>query len=694
MAGAYQRVFCYRSTAYKTSPGARSHVSQMLLHPGPDHLCFVLLTGVFWVLSVRGLSPQIRAVPHPRWLIPVMVALVFAGLGGSWLNGEAERGRIRSMLQGVAPAYADSMVALGLQRLTPSTAPDDAAYLGIIDIQKRWLVSNPAVADIYVLMLQADGSIVHIADSETDFNGDSRYEGSREQRTPIGVPYDDASGEIRAAFAGRGRFGGTPYSDAWGDWVSAYVWLWNDAAKSPMLVGVDYRAVDWLYAIALQRVLVLAIFALLVAGALAIARSERIAQAKLVESEVTRETLRQERLRADEGSRAKSEFLASMSHEIRTPMNGMIGMLELIRSDERANELRSELDVVYGSARSLLDILNEVLDFSKIEAGKLEIELLPVYLPALVDEVTRLHLPVIHSRGLALFDRVDPAVQRTFLLDPLRLRQVLNNLLSNAIKFTAQGAIELRIRLVDAGGGAATRLRFEVKDTGIGIPEEKRALIFDAFTQADQSTSRRHGGSGLGLTISQRLVQLMGGKIGLESLPGAGSIFWIELPATVVDVEPVPVAPLRAPPPVPAVSNAAEGEAPPVPATDERSIDLLVVEDNEVNQVVIAGMLKRLGYTHELVGDGVEALDRLARGCYRAVLMDVRLPLLDGMEVTRRFRSSETKIPRLPVIALTANAQARDREDCLAAGMDDFLDKPIELRLLQEKLAHWVPRET
>ena len=158
------------------------------------------------------------------------------------LNGEAERDRIRFMLQGVAPAYAESMVALGLQRLTPSTLPDDPTYLGIIDIQKRWLASNPAVADIYVLMLMPDGSIVHIADSETDFNGDGRFEGEREQRTPIGAPYDDASGEIRAAFAGRGRFGGTPYSDAWGDWVSAYVWLWNDATQNPMLVGVDYRA--------------------------------------------------------------------------------------------------------------------------------------------------------------------------------------------------------------------------------------------------------------------------------------------------------------------------------------------------------------------------------------------------------------------------------------------------------------------
>ena len=660
---------------------------QILLHPGTDALTFVVVVALCWVLFLRGLPAAVRAVPHPRWLLPVVLALLTTGLAGAWMNGEAERVRMRDMLQGVAPAYAESMVALGLLGLTPGTAEDDPDYLRILDIQKRWLASNPAVADIYVLMLMPDGSVIHIADSDTDFNGDGRIEGEREQVTPLGAPYPDASGEIRAAFAGKGRFGGTPYTDEWGEWVSAYVWLWNGAVKSPMLVGVDYRATDWLATIARQRALVLLIFGLLAAGSLAIARAERIAQAKFRETEAVNEKLRKESLRADEASRAKSEFLASMSHEIRTPMNGVIGMLELMRSDERATELRAELEVVHGSARSLLDILNEVLDFSKIEAGKLEIELLPVYLPALLDEVTRLHVPVIRSRGLSLTSRIDTAAQRTFLIDPLRLKQVLNNLLSNAIKFTAQGAVELRVHLQDAAAQGGQHLRFEVKDTGIGIPEDKRALIFDAFTQADQSTSRRHGGSGLGLTISQRLVRLMGGRIGLESLTGAGSIFWFELPAVPVDVEPVSsLAPRSS---VPAAAAHVPDTAP-VAAAKVVSADLLVVEDHEVNQLVIAGMLKRLGYTFEIAADGVIAVERLAHGRFRAVLMDMHLPLLDGLEVTQRFRSSESGPARLPIIALTANAQPRDRDDCLASGMDDFLDKPIEIRALQETLARWL----
>jgi CheY-like chemotaxis protein len=370
-------------------------------------------------------------------------------------------------------------------------------------------------------------------------------------------------------------------------------------------------------------------------------------------------------------------------------MNGVIGMLELMRSDARVSELRPELDLAYFSARSLLEILNDVLDFSKIEAGKLEVELLPVFFPSLVEEVVRLHAPVIRSRGLAFSSRIEPAVERTMLLDPLRLRQVFNNLIANAIKFTPQGAIELRATLAGPAAGAEPMLRVEVKDTGIGITADKRELIFSAFTQADQSTSRRYGGSGLGLTICQRLIGLMGGRIGVESLAGAGSIFWFELPARFVDVEPVPIGahfgrdlPAETASPV-VVSVAATRE-------EGACADLLVVEDNEVNQLVVFGMLKRLGYSYELAADGVQALDRLARSRYRGVLMDVHLPLLDGLEVTRRFRMLEDEAAHLPIIALTANAHSSDRDECLGAGMDDFLDKPIQIKDLEAKLAHWL----
>ncbi len=685
-AGAGQRLPVLSSEKF---PDRCDVVSELSLHPDLDQALFLAGVALLYVLLAVRVAPAVRAVRQPAWLWPVLAVVVVGGLSGAHIYGEAERTRIRSMLQGIAPAYADAMVEMGLLSMGPDTRADDPAYLRIIDIQKRWLASNPAAADIYVLMLRPDGRILHVVHAETDFDGDGRYDGEYEGRTPIGAAYDDSSGEIRAAFASKGRFSGTPYSDPWGDWVSAYVWLWNEAEQSPMLVGVDYPASQWLGSIARGRRLVLAIFTLLAAVGLAAAQRVRLAQAELEQSRIAQEVLRQERLRADAASSAKSEFLASMSHEIRTPLNGVIGMLELMRADARVGELRPELNLAYFSARSLLDILNDVLDFSKIDAGRLEVELLPVFFPSLVEEAMRFHAPVTRSRGLAFSSRIDPAVQRTMLLDPLRMRQVFNNLLANAIKFTPQGAIELRVLLTEPATDAEPMLRVEVKDTGIGITADKRELIFGAFTQADQSTSRRYGGSGLGLAICQRLIGLMGGRIGVESLVGAGSIFWFELPARFVDVEPVPIGePLLQGLPV----EAAPAVVVSVAATRESgaSADLLVVEDNEVNQLVILGMLKRLGYSYELAADGVQALDRLARSRYRGVLMDVHLPLLDGLEVTRRFRQREGEAARLPIIALTANAHPSDRDECLGAGMDDFLDKPIQIKDLDAKLAHWL----
>jgi CheY-like chemotaxis protein len=290
---------------------------------------------------------------------------------------------------------------------------------------------------------------------------------------------------------------------------------------------------------------------------------------------------------------------------------------------------------------------------------------------------------VIRSRGLSLTSRIDTAAQRTFLMDPLRLKQVLNNLLSNAIKFTAQGAVELRVHLQDAAAQGGQHLRFEVKDTGIGIPEDKRALIFDAFTQADQSTSRRHGGSGLGLTISQRLVRLMGGRIGLESLTGAGSIFWFELPAAPVDVEPVSSSAPRSSVPV-AVAHVPDMAT--VAAGKVVSADLLVVEDHEVNQLVTTGMLRRLGYTSEIAADGHSALEKLGTKRYGVVLMDMQMPGMDGVEATRAWREREDPGSRLPIIAMTANVLSSDREICIDAGMDDFIGKPVHMDELRSKL--------
>lgn len=341
-------------------------VSELSLHPGLTQALFLAGVALLYVVLAVRVAPAVRAVRQPTWLWPMLAVVVVGGLLGAHIYGESERARIRSMLQGIAPAYAEAMVEMGLLSLGSDTRADDPAYLRIIDIQKRWLASNPAAADIYVLMLRPDGRILHVVHAETDFDGDDRYDGEYEGRTPIGAAYDDSSGEIRAAFASKGRFSGTPYSDPWGDWVSAYVWLWNEAEQSPMLVGVDYPASQWLGSIARGRSLVLAIFTLLAAGGLAAAQRVRLTQAELEQSRIAQEVLRQERLRADAASSAKSEFLASISHQIRTPLNGVIGMLELMRADARLARSRYR-GVLMDVHLPLLDGLEATRRFRMLE---------------------------------------------------------------------------------------------------------------------------------------------------------------------------------------------------------------------------------------------------------------------------------------------------------------------------------------
>ncbi|MFM7274750.1 MAG: ATP-binding protein, partial [Gammaproteobacteria bacterium] len=271
---------------------------------------------------------------------------------------------------------------------------------------------------------------------------------------------------------------------------------------------------------------------------------------------------------------------------------------------------------------------------------------------------------------------------RTLLLDAGRIRQLVNNLVGNALKFTATGSVQLRAQLLggESGGG---RLRVEVRDTGIGVSSDKQARIFESFTQADETIAGSYGGTGLGLAICRRIVEAMHGVIGVESLPGMGSLFWFEVPTTILPDAPVPA-------PVPLVPRIDPTRVTPASAAGTPQVDVLVVEDNEVNQRVILGMLRRLGYGAEIAPDGEQALDRMRQQGYRVVLMDMQLPGVDGLEATRRWRAEEGAGQHLPIIALTANAMSSDREACHRAGMDDFLGKPVEMAQLQELLQRWI----
>jgi signal transduction histidine kinase/FixJ family two-component response regulator len=377
---------------------------------------------------------------------------------------------------------------------------------------------------------------------------------------------------------------------------------------------------------------------------------------------------------AEAASRAKSAFLANMSHEIRTPMNGVLGVTELLERSALDERQREHVTTIARSGELLLAIINDILDFSKIEAGKLELAQAKVEPRSLVDEVRRAVGAVASSRNLELTSTVADDVPRTVVADGVRLRQVLLNLLSNAIKFTDRGQVRLVVRKDER---APDHLRFEVIDTGIGIAEVNHERLFDAFSQVDEASTRRHGGTGLGLAICKRLVELMRGTLGVESKPGAGSTFWfsVPLPATAErELEPAP------------------GVAPPLPVATEGP-RLLAVDDNEINRAVIEHLAESLGYRLEVAESGTEAIARVTGGeQYALVLMDCQMPEVDGYMATGRIRAWEASsgAPRLPIIAVTAHALDGERDKVLAAGMDDFLPKPVRLEALRRMVDKWL----
>ncbi|HEX5388281.1 MAG TPA: ATP-binding protein [Burkholderiaceae bacterium] len=383
---------------------------------------------------------------------------------------------------------------------------------------------------------------------------------------------------------------------------------------------------------------------------------------------------------AEAASLAKGAFLANMSHEIRTPMNGIIGMSQLALDAPSEAERREHVHIVKQSAESLLEIINDILDFSKIEAGKLELEQLPFDLR----EGVLLGLYALRMRaqekGLMFSCDVAADLPQHVVGDPTRLRQVLVNLIGNAIKFTERGEVRLGIDRAPASDGDCVPVRFTVRDTGIGIAPDKQESIFDAFSQADSSTTRKYGGTGLGLTITQRLVTLMGGRLQVYSELGRGTTFEVVLPMGVPAPEQGACLPTAAM--LPAACAAAQ----------VASLRVLLVEDHPVNQKLATHLLQRWGHQVSLAQNGQEALDAVATGGhFDLLLMDMQMPVMGGIEATRRIRELEAHRGwrPLPIIAMTANAMSGDRDECLAAGMNDYISKPMRQAELSEKLTRW-----